>query len=111
MIGYGLMKAGGGSAFSIHLIHTGRRQTKQAEHESWTVAECGGFLFFLRNDPLMRPFVICGVSKPKQSTPSLTAQDEEKFQPEGLYINTPTHAYRARTNTHAHTRTQTGPLG
>lgn len=50
------------------------------------------FLSLLLNDALMRPFVICGASKPKQSTQSFAAQDEE-FQLEGLYINTPTHAY------------------
>lgn len=61
MIGYGLMKVGGvgGSAFSIHLIQAGRRQTTLAEHKSWTGAECGGFSFFsLHNDALMLPVVI-----------------------------------------------------
>lgn len=117
MIGSGLMK-GEGRGSLARLARTRRRPAKrwkntggsrQRGKKQISVYPSPFFFLFLFYDrALIQPFVICGVLK--QTFSPLLLQDEERFQLEGISINTPTH-----TGIHTHTLRQTqagaGPQG
>lgn len=111
MIGSGLMKGGGYLAHPAHTrdtewltVHLEKHRQKQtARKETNNCLSVLLYLFFFYNSALIQPFVILRSLETNIQPPPFAAQDEERFQLEGISINTPTHTH---TNTCKHRQEQ-----